>query len=396
MQIAILTAFSQLQPGYSLTGVVRDQAMMLRAHGHKVDVFGNEDVKELIPFFEKIVQKDYETAQDLTAEHEAFAKRMAAKIQSLNYDFIFTHDFAFQGWYLPHGFACIEASRFMPVKWLHWIHSIPSQYRDWWRAQLYDRTKHRFIYPNETDRLLVAEQYRTDIDMVRTIPHIRDLRTWFDFSPESCEIIARHPGIMEADIVQIYPASSDKLEIKGLDNLIGMFAAIKKVGASVQLVIANQWTHESVEGYRALAKHLGLEEIVFTSDLGYKEGLSPRVLRELMMCSNLFIYPTKMESFGLVLPEALLASGCFPVLNKSLRMMREVSEGVGLWFDFGSFDVQPEIRSDFFDRAARVILGRMRQNEAVMAKTVMRQKYNWNNVFSRYYSPVLAESATWR
>lgn len=407
MRIAILTAFNQkLQPGYSLTGIVRDQVRMLKNYGIEVDVFGTtgaDPADGMIPFFEDIKQVDYEDASQLTDEHMALSKREGGRLAEVmqGYDFIFTHDLLMQGWYLPYGFACIEAARLRPgMKWLHWIHSI-GQPRNWHNVLLLEKRDHKFIFPNETDRLVIAEQYRGDIDWVRCIPHIKDLRSWFEFSTQACSIIRQYPALMQADVVQVYPASSDKLEAKGLDNLLGIFSGIKKTGASICLLIANQWvsqrSKENIEAYKGLARHLDItsDELIFTSELGYESGLPPRVLRELMQLANLFVYPTKIESFGLVLPEAVLAGGVFPVLNASLRMQREISEGAGLFFDFGAYNLQPEIQPGFFDKAGLVITARMRQNEAVMAKTIMRRKYNWDTIFTRYYAPVLTESINW-
>ena len=48
-----------------------------------------------------------------------------------------------------------------------------------------------------------------EIDHLRVIPHIKDLRSWYDFDDESCEFIKEYPAVMQADIVQIYPAGAE-------------------------------------------------------------------------------------------------------------------------------------------------------------------------------------------
>ncbi len=134
----------------------------------------------------------------------------------------------------------------------------------------------------------MAEQFRGGLDHVRVIPHIKDLRSWFEFSPATCAFIGRHPGVMQADVVQLFPASVDRLEAKGLPLVIEIFAALKRRGLRVCLVVANQWTNVPerkavVEEFKAAARGRGLEpgvELVFTSDFhpDFEVGIPRRMV----------------------------------------------------------------------------------------------------------------------
>lgn len=434
-KIALLTNFMEFNPGYSLTGICLDQARMLSAHGHDVHLFVNDQyhgeefskdvtLHKQIPFTHLT---DYTSKKDLSQEHKDIVDKTAAilKKELADFDFAFTHDFVFTGWFLPYGLACQKAGKEMEhIRWLHWIHSVPTALKDWWYIREFG-PRHKLIFPNSTDRTRVAEQYRGNIEDVRIIHHIKDLRTWFDFDHETCEFIDEFPGVMQADVVQVYPASTDRLEAKGVDKVMLIMSKIKKMGFSVCFVCANQWAtgrqrKEDVSKYLKIASRNGLipqKEFIFTSEWEkpladrhpvkdtianernqrYPTGLPKRILRELLQCANLFVFPTREESFGLVLPEAALAGGMLVVLNQSLQMMLEVGGYSTIYFDFGSYHHTHTVANEgqYFNDIAQIILGRMKENEAIAMKTFCRQRYNWDHLYNKEYSPVLAEARTW-
>jgi hypothetical protein len=246
----------------------------------------------------------------------------------------------------------------------------------------------------------------------------------FNFSEATCKIIDEHPALMQADIVQVYPASSDRFEAKRVSEVIRIFGYIKSLGFSVCLMIANQWAttqkhYANIAEYKELGKKYGLEpekNLIFTSTLettqsvnhyhehkldmtmpvgktDYKVGVPSSILFQLMQLSNLFIFPTDHETFGLVLPEVSLASGALCVLNRSLQMQAEVSGGNTLFFDFGSFTNhhnRPD-QDEYLKQIAMVIIGRMQENDGILTRTFMRKKYNYDSLYAKYYAPIMAE-----
>ncbi|RLC88828.1 MAG: hypothetical protein DRJ03_00900 [Chloroflexi bacterium] len=420
-KIAILTNMMEFNPGYSLTGIIKDQARMLVKYGHEVHLFVNEqyhgeEFSEDVILHKKIPfthLTDYRTRNELSTEHKQIINTTAVVLQKelVDFDIAFTHDFIFTGWFLPYGMGLQQASTKLPnVRWLHWIHSVPSIMSDWWLIKEYG-PKHKIVFPNSTERLRVAEQYRGEIADIRIIPHIKDLRTFWDFHEDTCKFLDLHPNLMQSQVVQIYPASSDRLHAKNVDKVIQVFANIKKLGVTCCLVIANQWAtgkqpKQNIEEFKEIARKNGLictgnpnDEFIFTSEwcAEYENGIPTRILRELMLLQNLFVFPTREESFGLVGPEAALSSACLLVLNKSLAMMTEVHGNNGLYFDFGSFHHQWRCNDEvkYYHDLAFIILGRLRENEAIVSNVHHRLRHNWDYLYHTYYGPIMQESELW-
>lgn len=437
MKIGIITTFQSFMPQYSLTGIVKDRAEMLTKYGHEVHLFVSERyhgeefpaqviLEKKIPFthladYHSMGQftgadKTYKPQQgwDSPAEHQRIKNLTAVMFRQelSDYDIVITEDIIFQGWHLPFAVAVMEASKDLPnVRWLHAIHSVPSVGSDFWDISLYGK-RHKIVYPNRVDALRVAEQYRGRIDDVRVIPHIKDIRSLFDYSQDTIDFIEWCPGVMQAEIVQIYPASVDRLEAKRLAEVIGIFSHLKRMGRSVCLVVATQWATgqkqlDIINHYKKLAQDSGLDlgtDIVFTPDFKppgkenkFGVGIPKQMIRELFLLSNLFIFPTREETFGLVLPEAALCGSPIVVLNGSLDMMHEISGYNALYFTFGSYHVN--VTHNNLDNLLRdialIALGRILVNESVRLKTFVRRHYNYDYLYKRYYAPILSESRTW-
>lgn len=422
-KVAILTNFMEFNPGYSLTGIVQDQVRMLHRYDHEVNLYVNQHfnphnwppgldglctIHQKVPFAHLT---DYQSKKDISSEHQMTAKATGAMLQEELHgvDYVFTHDWVFTGWNLPYAEGIRLANENLPeVRWFHWVHSIPSANRDWWRIREYGPT-HKLVYPNRTDALRCAEQFHGALSDVRVLHHIKDLRTFHEFSPETCALIDQVPGVIGAQIVQLLPASVDRLFAKRVDQVIKIFGWLKKMTGSVCLVVAAQWAtgkqqKESLAPYKALAAQAGLkvgQEVVFTCDLDprWEIGIPKRMVRELFACSNLFIFPTREESFGLVVPEAALA-GCLLVLNKSLDMQAEIAGGPqrAIFFDFGSYTRQwnpPADADKYWHDVAAIIIGRMQRDESLMAKIWARTRYNWDTLYTEEYLPAMMEAGGW-
>lgn len=410
MKIAILTNFTSLNPGYSLTGIVKDQEKMMETvGGHDVDIFVNRNfnkdylTKNMRAEMPDINLVDYQNKGDISAEGventECIKSFLNKKIVG-KYDVVFTHDFIFTGWNLPYALALQKLFYSSKTIFLHWVHSMPCSNRDWWKINSYARN-HSIVYPNKTDSVCVLENYEATIDRLEIIPHIKDLRTWFDFSSLTVNILDKYPEIMTNRFVKIYPVGTDRLYYKKVHIVISIMAELKKMGQSICLCIANaqgsgRGSDERILPYEKLARENGLteSEFFFTSKIkGLESGVPKESLRELFLCSNLFIFPTHQETCGLVGLEAPISGAKIMVLNRSLNMMSEIHKNIGLYFNFGSFDQNLDIEDQeaYCKAIAKQIIYRYNNDHSVLASTWIRQAYNFNRMYNDYYQPILSK-----
>lgn len=426
-KVAILTNFMEFNSGYSLTGITQDQCRMLQDNGHPVKLFVNSQYKAMnndefqfthnvstelpsvelcrsIPFSHLV---DYSSIKNLSDHHKEIAKQTEEMLlkELEGVSFVFTHDFIFTGWFLPYGLGVIQAARKLPhIKFYHWVHSTPSAASDWWDFNTWG-PNHKIIFPNKTEQVRVAEQYRTLPENVACIHHIKDLRTWYNFDIDSNDFIRQYPQMLSADIVKVYPISSDRLGAKGLHIVFDLFSRFKANGFSVFLVIANQWAtgrarKEDIASYIEIAEKVGLEnnvDFTFTSfwEKGkYDTGIHKRMLRDLSTCANMFIFPTREESFGLIAVEIPLTTAAITITNKSLSMMNELHGYLTDNYSFGSFEINFTCSNHdkYFHDIATLILGALRRNQVVLHRTHLRQKYNWDYLYTHQYLPYLTSN----
>lgn len=429
MNIAILTNFNEFNPGYSLTGIVIDQAEMLAKQGHKVFVFVNEQFNPkyngdcgLTSLIEKYSNQiilmpktvflhltDYQTKNNLTDEHLKgalkFGQILEGILEANKISSVFTHDLIFTGWNLPYSIGIREAQRRLNnnIKWFHWVHSIPSGDKDWWNLNEYHGYNY-IVFPTRSEVNRVAESFKTRQSSVLLIPHIKDIRNWYGFSEKTKNIIETWKGLIRNEIVQVYPCSSDRLHAKQLHLLIRIFGFLKQAKAKVFLLAVNQWAtgrqrKEDISKYIDLASHCGLEygeDFAFTSEYPengeqpYELGVSRRILYELQLLQSIFIFPTTEESFGLVGPEASF-SGALVILNKSLPLLNEVLGFSTPQYDFGSFLTRVEAveNDDYIKAVAHSILGRISTCDSVKTKIYCRTRYNMENIYFKYYAPYI-------
>ncbi len=417
--VAIMTSFTYHAAGYSLVNIIRSHIRMLhRAHYNShlllctgypesdVHEYKEAAVHRIVP--QGHLNKEY-TDFNLTDEHvklkDDTVEAMVKFIDEYDINVIFTHDLIFLKSHWPYGVAIQEISKLRPfVKWMHWVHSVPSGMNLTWDINRYGPA-HRIVFPNRTDALMVAEQFRGWEEQVIPIHHVKDIREFAHLSGPTCDFIDEY-DLMSADVIQIYPASVDRIEAKGLRYVMRVFAAMKTVlRRSVRLVVCNQWCNtdphrKTVQNYLDLGQKWGLipdKDLIFTSRFqvdrkpNWEVGIPEKMVSELMLLGNLFFFATNHESFGLVLPEASLMGGALVVRNSYLNMMSEITGNIGLSYPLPSntIDWKTDNEKAHFTEVAKVILHRMETEMGIRMKTHFRKNFNMDFIWRTQLEPAM-------
>jgi hypothetical protein len=406
MKIGIATAFNGMLDFYSLTSVVKSQIRMIHEAGHTPVFIAHEDfswkekpdwleVRPAVPQLNKI---DYNTLNDLSEEHKRFVDICAHRLTNvtLDLDAVLTHDLIFTGWNVPVGLAVKKVSETSKIPWFHWIHSVPGGSRDYWTLP----ENSYLVYPNHTDKVRVAENFRTWPEKIIIIPHCCDLRD-FSMTSEVAKKLVTDYDVFASDLVQVYPIPTDRAEAKGVGEVIRLFAEFKNLGHSVKIIIPNAWCnvekwHRKVDNYMMLAVQLGLSpnEVIFTSRAipEMAAGLPMSDIKDLVMCGNIFICPTQSETFGLSLAEAAV-SGCLLVLNEDLEMMKEIVGGAGnaLWAKFSSSFNKTSHTDEkrYYSDIAKIILHNIENSPSFKSTRYYRQNYRQEAVWKKLEGAIL-------
>lgn len=404
MNIAIATAFEYLDPQYSLTTVVRDRYHILNKHGHNVKVlvqenfYGDDYGLPLEHIMPKFIFHDYQTNQLLEEDKEnvnIVYNKLYKYLTENNIEAVFCEDILFQGWYFVHSLAFRRLAEVLPqIKFLSVAHSVPAGMKSIWSTPPSNMT---LISLNENIRMSTAENYRTTVDQVKVIHNAMDFRTYLPRDKVSIEIYEKFK-LMEADIIQVYPYSSERWQDKGVDKLIKIFSGLKKLGNKVRLVLATSWHFpEHVAKVRDLCRRFGLldHEVVITSE-EYPDqlGVSNRVIKELMSISNLFVFPTRAEASPLILAEAMMA-GCLIVVNDLLPQLLEITGNKVLRFHLNSsihHNHTIENESRFYGDVARVIDAELKTDLSIITKDYIRKNFCFESLYKNEYLPALFES----
>lgn len=230
---------------------------------------------------------------------------------------IITHDLLFISWYRAFAAAIHAAATGDNVRWWHFCHSLPGEGtnvpRE--RCSLPNHTHHRVITNAMHALGKFASYYHIPDHLVEYVPNTRDPRMLG--VSRAVETIANNARLWEADVVQIFPACSTRLEAKGATKLISMFAELN-LYHDARIVFCNpnargEKGQDGIRAVRAKAAERGLaaSKFFFTSEILPDAAISGIPSSDVMSLmhtyGNVFALPSISEADSLVLLEAALA-----------------------------------------------------------------------------------------
>jgi glycosyltransferase involved in cell wall biosynthesis len=210
--------------------------------------------------------------------------------------------------------------------------------------------------------------------------------------------------LLSGDVVAVYPARLDRG--KQPEKIIRLMAGVQRTGREPRLLIVDwQSQGDRFQTYMnellELAEELGLEgKVRFTSRLDDRcsQGVPRHIVTELMDLSNVYVHPSRVETYSLVVHEAMLR-GCLCVLNYDFPAMRELFGEAAIYMDFGSDRVDRTYLPDeqsFWNEEALRLIAELGQNRAALAKTTARRLWSpdalWRDFEPMLHLPAVGEA----
>ena len=417
-KVGIFTTFYNLDPEYSLCTVVLQQLQALVKNGYSPVLFVltnmNDDpipegveVRKVIP---QLLLEPYGKADLSNFEKDVDTALQAMEENMTDIDVCLTHDIIFINSYLPYNEALRRAikGKLSHVKWLHWMHSGPS-IRPSMDGSPYDNLytlpdNSRLVYMNYTDVVRAAEMYGVYPKDVRTIFNPMDLRVLFDFDPLSWEITDDY-DLMSADVVDIYPLSSTRMgdDGKQLRKVIWVMSHVKRLGKSIRIVVCNahanaQREKDTIESMYLYASGLGVErrELIFTSlhdKPKWEHGVPHKVISDLFMLSNVFIFPSVSENCPLVLLEAMAGKNLL-VLNANFPAFKDFAGENAMYFNFGSLVQTPSFplgEDKYMEDVAKLIISQLNIDKVLGSQAILRKRFNLDYIFRQQLETAIME-----
>lgn len=417
--VYLLTNFSQYLKSYSPIIVVGEQLLMLKRAGYTPILITTEGwenpvntpyegvaVEHLYPsgghdavddIFESDVLDIYRRLEEIIPEGSV----------------VITHDLIFLPDYTKHNIACRRLAEKRPnIRWLHWIHSATgpntlinerSIYGPQYKELLLSKFPNSIIcYPNAQDIPRVAKNFSFEEDEIVEVPHSTDPIE--GMSP----IVKRlYDGkyLGDVEVLIIAPMRLDRGKNPGM--IVRLMAGCRDADLTSHVVFCDfQSTGDDKVVLRNetndLAQELDvLDRVTFLSEFDGEAMLEVdhQVVLDLFTLSNVFICPSRSETYSLTTQEAML-KGNLCILNKDFPAFAQIYgknalyrqfDGSEVGFDGQDGVITTEIKplENHFKDMAIALKYYLENDKILRAKTWVRTKRNPDYIFQNFVEPLI-------
>lgn len=406
MKIAVILASRYLDSKYAAVSVVENQLRMLIQNGHQPVLLLRTECKRsyknlkgvkyrrCLPSFDLYWYKNFNLRKKDRPWLEKSIKALSRNLKDV--DLVITHDIIALPQLYVYNLAVRKVAKRIPrLKWLHWIHSLSLGDNPLW-GRVNKRT--RLVIPNREQRGRMAKDFGCRLRDVKTVYHSLDTLS-FPLHPLTRTLIKAW-DLLNADIIQLYPADARRPSVKQVNVVIDIFAKLKERGRKIRLVVADHYCIDDLSRKKterlvelALKRGLAKNEIFFTSRFQpprWERGIPREVVLELFRyVTNLFIFPSIFETSSLVMLEA--ASGAnLLVLNKDLAFLKDfIGPKNALFYRFGYAEDPKDFTSREIANIADRIIKKLDQEMCLNARQRVRQRFSSDWIYKNQLQPLL-------
>ena len=327
---------------------------------------------------------------------------------------VITHDLVFLPDYTLLNLAARRlAKERSSVRWLHWIHSATgpgtlakerAMFGEDYANTLNEKFPNSLLcYPNAHDIPRVARNFSFEEYEVVEVPHSTDPTEGLH---PMVQRLYDEKKLGEAEVLIIAPMRLDRG--KAPQMIVRVVAGCEAIGMKAHLIICDfQSTGGDKvtlrEECKLLAKQLGVENsITFLSEFDdlAQMDVSHEIILDLFTLSNVFILPSRSETYSLVAQEAML-KGNLCILNYDFPAFRQIYGKNAIYRQFDGAEIgmdgfdgkidttHSNIDAYFRERFAIPLKGWLEADKVLSAKTWVRTKRNPDYIFRNYLEPLL-------
>lgn len=421
--IYVLSNFSTYLRSFSPIIVVSEQLKMMKRAGYNpilVACEGWEVPGESI-FNEVETKLMYPTAAHGTDDRpENIEELVDLAYQQLkdilpNNAKVITHDLIFLPDYTVLNLAARRLAKEADIQWYHWVHSATgpgtiakerAMYGKAYEQALNEKFPNsRVCYPNAQDIPRVARNFGFEEFEVVEVPHSTDPTEGMH---PLVQRLYDELGLGDKEILMIAPARLDRG--KALHNIVRAVAGIKEAGSTAHVIFCDfQSTGGDKVTYReeikTLSRQLDVEnDVTFLSEFDDLASMdvSHDIILDLFTLSNVFLLPSRSETYSLVAQEAML-KGNLCILNSDFPAFRQIYGSNALYRQFdgaevgfdgfdGKIDTTHSDLNDYYrTRFGIALKGWVVNDKVLAAKTFVRTRRNPDFIFRNYIEPLLVD-----